>query len=162
MSLLPATFTPGLPSAGATGDFIGRDAHGNTFLLHWHSHAGWEAMGWEGAGDSAWPIKHNLAGQQLGLIVGHLRISAQTATHGEHPDDLAVDRFAAAMKAKLAKKRADGRGGWDRKDECSNWLLSTLLHDHVDKGDPVDVGNLAMMIHQRGETIDASQAEAGQ
>lgn len=70
-----------------------------------------------------------------------------------HPDDLAVDRFAAAMKAKLAKKRDQGRGGWENKDECSQELLSGLLRDHVDKGDPVDVGNLAMMLSQRGETI---------
>jgi hypothetical protein len=70
-----------------------------------------------------------------------------------HPDDLAVDRFAAAMKAKLAQKRAEGRGGWDRKDECSAEFLAELLRRHVEKGDPVDVANLAMMLHQRGETI---------
>jgi len=70
-----------------------------------------------------------------------------------HPDDAAVDRFAAAMKAKLAKKRADGRGGWERKDECSAEFLSDLLRGHVEKGDPLDVGNLAMMLHQRGERI---------
>ena len=70
-----------------------------------------------------------------------------------HPDDLAVDRFAVAMKAKLAQKRAQGRGGWDRKDECSSEFLSRLLREHVEKGDPLDVGNLAMMLHQRGERI---------
>ncbi|CAN7333419.1 hypothetical protein LJR090_002524 [Bosea sp. LjRoot90] len=80
---LSTTFTQGLPPNGATGDFIGRDAHGNTFLLHWHSHAGWEAMGWEGAGDAAWPIKHNLAGQQQGLIVGHLQIAAAATSPTE-------------------------------------------------------------------------------
>lgn len=70
-----------------------------------------------------------------------------------HPDDVAVDRFAAAMKAKLAKKRAEGRGGWDNKDDCSQLFLTSLLREHVEKGDPVDVGNLAMMLHQRGERI---------
>lgn len=70
-----------------------------------------------------------------------------------HPDDLAVDRFAAAMKAKLAKKRDEGRGGWEDKEHCSNAFLSRLLVEHVQKGDPVDVGNLAMMIQQRGESI---------
>lgn len=70
-----------------------------------------------------------------------------------HPDDLAVDHFAAAMKAKLAKKRTEGRGGWDRKDECTAAFLSQLLREHVEKGDPVDVGNLAMMLQQRGERI---------
>lgn len=70
-----------------------------------------------------------------------------------HPDDLAVDRFAAAMKAKLAQKRAEGRGGWDNPDECSIEWLSELLRSHVEKADPVDVGNFAMMIHQRGGRI---------
>lgn len=77
-----------------------------------------------------------------------------------HSDDLAVDRFAAVMKAKLAKKRGEGRGGWDNKDECSPEFLSSLLHGHVIKGDPVDVANLAMMLHQRGETILATPNSA--
>jgi hypothetical protein len=71
----------------------------------------------------------------------------------QHPDDAAVDRFAAAMKAKLAKKRKQGRQGWNDKSECSNSTLVTMLCEHVAKGDPVDVGNFAMMIHQRGERI---------
>lgn len=70
-----------------------------------------------------------------------------------HPDDLAVDRFASTMKVKLAKKRAEGRRGWERKDECTAEFLSQLLREHVEKGDPVDVGNLAMMLQQRGERI---------
>lgn len=81
--------------------------------------------------------------------------SPETQTVGDqHPDDIAVDRFAAAMKAKLAKKRAEGRGGWDNPDECSIAFLSTLLRTHIAKGDPVDVGNFAMMIHQRGGMIE--------
>ncbi len=74
-------------------------------------------------------------------------------TNAPHPDDLAVDRFAAAMKAKLAKKRDEGYGGWDNPEECTIEHLSQLLASHVAKGDPVDVGNLAMMIHQRGGSI---------
>jgi len=70
-----------------------------------------------------------------------------------HSDDIAVDQFAIAMKAKLAKKRAQGRRGWDDKSECTNAFLVKLLCEPVAKGDPVDVGNLAMMIHQRGERI---------
>lgn len=70
-----------------------------------------------------------------------------------HSDDAAVDRFAAVMKAKLAAKRADGRGGWDDKTQCRQQFLSDLLRGHVDKGDPVDVANFAMMLHQRGEVI---------
>lgn len=77
-----------------------------------------------------------------------------------HADDLAVDRFAIAMKAKLAKKRAEGRGGWEDKNQCTGAFLSTLLREHVDKGDPVDVANLAMMLHQRGERVEARTAPA--
>lgn len=76
-----------------------------------------------------------------------------------HPDALAVDRFAAAMKAKLAEKRAEGRSGWDDEEDCSRLFLSQLLRKHVEKGDPIDVGNFAMMLHQREERI-ASLLEA--
>ncbi|MDH0520605.1 hypothetical protein [Achromobacter xylosoxidans] len=76
----------------------------------------------------------------------------------QHPDDIAVDRFAVAMKAKLAKKRAEGRGGWSDQSQCTAAFLSQLLHGHVHKGDPVDVGNLAMMLHQRGDRITLSKA----
>nr|WP_250808377.1 hypothetical protein [Neorhizobium tomejilense] len=82
---------------------------------------------------------HNLTGTLLG--------------ERPHFDDFAVDRFAAAMKAKLAIKRADGYGGWSDPLECTTAFLSDLLVNHVNKGDPVDVGNFAMMIHQRGASI---------
>lgn len=70
-----------------------------------------------------------------------------------HSDDIAVDRFALAMKAKLAAKRSEGYGGWDDPDQCDIDWLSHLLASHVDKGDPVDIGNFAMMIHQRGAAV---------
>lgn len=78
-----------------------------------------------------------------------------------HTDDRHVEEFAAAMRDKLALKRAEGRGGWEDKDHCSNEHLSRLLHEHIAKGDPVDVANFAMMIHQRGERIgdDPGSAE---
>lgn len=70
----------------------------------------------------------------------------------QHPDDAAVDRFAAAMKAKLNEKRREGRrGGWQ---SMTAEQLSALLHEHVRKGDPVDVANLAMMLHQNGQRIE--------
>ena len=68
-----------------------------------------------------------------------------------HPDDDAVDRFAAAMKAKLNENRREGRGGWQ---SMTAEQLSALLHEHVRKGDPVDVANLAMMLHQNGQVIE--------
>ena len=70
----------------------------------------------------------------------------------QHPDDIAVDRFAAAMKAKLAKKREEGRGRWDDPEQCSLSYLGKLLVEHIEKGDPIDICNFAMMIHQRAIT----------
>ena len=67
-----------------------------------------------------------------------------------HADDMAVDSFAADIKAKLATGRAAGRGGWNDPAQCSIERLQGMLVECVTKGDPVDVGALAMMIHQRG------------
>lgn len=70
-----------------------------------------------------------------------------------HTDDIAVDQFAEAMKAKMTRKRAEGRGGWADKTLCTQADLSAMLESHVRKGDPVDVANFAMMLHARGEKI---------
>ncbi len=70
-----------------------------------------------------------------------------------HPDDTAVDRFAAAMKAKLSAARAKGRSGWDDPEACSVEFLARLLKDHMQKvnsGNFEDIANLCMMLHQRG------------
>lgn len=92
---------------------------------------------------------------------GYLTLAARVATlppNGDealapHPDDEAVDRWAVAMKAKLAEARAKGRGGWDDPMRCSPEQLTLMLREHVEKGDPLDVANFAMMIHQRGLRI---------
>lgn len=86
-----------------------------------------------------------------------------TDTHSmgaeQHPDDLAVDRFSAAMakkmKAKLAKKRGQGVTGWDDPEVCHiDYLVSLLLEQIHERAvlDPVDIANIAMMIHERAET----------
>ncbi|WP_156477805.1 hypothetical protein [Sphingomonas sanguinis] len=73
-----------------------------------------------------------------------------------HSDDIAVDRFAALMKAKLASARAKGRGGWDDPSQCSTDYLRTLLHEHIAKGDPVDVANFCMMLAHYGASTTLS------
>ena len=78
----------------------------------------------------------------------------------QHPDDVAVNCFADAMKARLAEKRKAGYGGWQDPNcvsatELSDRLLSSLFR----KGDTVDVANLAMMLHQRCERICPSKSE---
>lgn len=77
-----------------------------------------------------------------------------------HPDDQAVDRFAAAMKAKLKWEREErGRGGWQAMSEED---LSRLLYEHLPKQDPVDVANFCMMRSLNGQVIrtPAEQREA--
>ncbi|MCH4542965.1 hypothetical protein [Ochrobactrum sp. A-1] len=93
--------------------------------------------------------------KRAGLDLHHQTIAAaiRALSSPGHADDLAVDRFAIAMKQKLAKKREEGRGGWENKDDCSAEYLSYLLIQHIWKGDPVDIANLAMMLHQRGERV---------
>lgn len=73
-----------------------------------------------------------------------------------HPDTQAVYRCADAMADKMRESRIKGRSGWDNKEQCSAQYLSDLLRSHVEKGDPIDVANFAMMLHQRGERISAA------
>jgi|GEM_PF-6360166 len=75
-----------------------------------------------------------------------------TQTAQQHPDDEAVDRFAAAMKVKLAAGRAKGRTGWDDPNVVSVEYLAEQLVEHLGKGNAgtfEDIGAFAMMLHQR-------------
>lgn len=93
---------------------------------------------------------------------GTMRVArAVLASHApSHSDDDAVDHFAQVMKGKLAKKRGEGLGGWNDKTQCSAERLSQMLRCHIEKGDPVDVANLAMMLYERGERITSAGGEA--
>lgn len=88
-----------------------------------------------------------------------LRYNAPEAAAEADLDERAVESFAVMMLLKLAKSRAKGRGGWHRKDECDGGALSHLLREHVDKGDPIDVGLFSMMLQERGEAIAPELAE---
>src|SRR5688500_8707654 len=56
-----------------------------------------------------------------------------------------VDSFAHAMKEKLMRKwMRDGKAGWDD-PEWRDHIRESLTR-HVEKGDMVDVANLAMML----------------
>lgn len=91
--------------------------------------------------------------EPLMTVAQHNRILAALSAQqsAQHPDDAAVDRFAAAMKSKLAKSREKGRHGWQT---ASAAHLSSLLYHHMYKADPLDVANLAMMLHQNGQVIE--------
>ena len=69
-----------------------------------------------------------------------------------HPDDIAIDTFAQAMKNKMARQREKGFSGWDDKSQCTEEYLAQLLVKSISKGDPVDVANFAMMLFNRGAT----------
>lgn len=72
----------------------------------------------------------------------------------EMTDAEAVDKFARAMKRKMARKSREGRHGWDDPVQCSTDYLAHLLADELmaDDGhpDPVNIGNYAMMLYNRG------------
>ena len=74
MNPLSTDLAKGMPPAGAAGDFIGRDVAGNLYLLRWQDGAGWQALGWEGAGEAARPSCRRIAGTDLGLITAHRAI----------------------------------------------------------------------------------------
>lgn len=83
---------------------------------------------------------------ELHAVIGELLASpppAATLGKAEHPDDIAVDVFAVELKAKLAKAREKGRGGWQG---CDPAVLSRMLREHVEKGDPRDVANFCMFL----------------
>lgn len=67
------------------------------------------------------------------------------------PDDMAVDRFADAMKEKLRIAREKGQHGWQH---LTAEAITLALMDHLLKGDPVDVANFAMFLHQTQRGID--------
>lgn len=107
-----------------------------------------ENLAWEDADDArrmAEIIRNELAGMKAkARPVGRCE---------QHPDDHAVDLFAAAMKAKMAQAREGGRSGWDDPEQCKIEHLSSCLSEHLVKnnaGNYVDVANYCMMLHRRG------------
>jgi hypothetical protein len=60
----------------------------------------------------------------------------------------------------MAKSRAKGRSGWEDKTDCPAECLQQLLIEHLAKGDPVDIGNYAMMLFNRGENTVAPATPA--
>lgn len=90
---------------------------------------------------------------ELAVILAGIAAAPTPPAQEAHPDDKAVDRFAAAMKAKLAQARAKGRSGW----QDPAWTpaqISQALRQHVEKGDPCDVANYCMFLWARGARIE--------
>lgn len=107
-------------------------------------------------------VKGGFAGSEAGMeLLEALDWPDAAPVQAQHSDDVAIDRFAATMKEKMAASRAKGRSGWDDPEQCSVENLAAMLCQHVEKGDPVDIANFAMMIHERhGSAIDVYEALA--
>ena len=93
----------------------------------------------------------------MALDLARIALDFKHLVEPQHPDDAAVDALAVLMKAKLAKQRAKGCGGWDT--DCTQERLSDLLRTHVNKGDPVDVAKFCAFLAARGEMICLTDAE---
>lgn len=72
----------------------------------------------------------------------------------EAMDEVLVEAAASMMRHKLAKARDTGRSGWWNPKECTARGLREAMEAHVEKGDPVDVMNLAAMVAVR-EMLEA-------
>lgn len=78
----------------------------------------------------------------------HLDEKSLMGLPDDHADAYMVDRSSAAMLAKMVMSAEKGRGGWHT-DQCSDAQLLQMLKEHVEKGDMVDVLNLAGMLFVR-------------
>lgn len=83
------------------------------------------------------------------LVAENQALRAKLAPAGNHPDDFAVASFAEQLKAKMRACRAQGRSGWNDPLLCPTAHLQRLLAESIGKGDPIDTGNYAMMLHNR-------------
>jgi hypothetical protein len=123
------------PAAGGPSRRIHRlRAHGNTFLLRWHSRDGWLALGWEGAGDAGWPVLHPLTGDKQGLITGHVEIAGSggdagtegaAVKNGSRP----VDRHPQGVRALALAGTAQVKPlAWREPEKLTNvWTADSVL-----------------------------------
>lgn len=87
-------------------------------------------------------IARSEAVAELKYEIERLRAALSKALSGSD-DDRAIADFSRAMATKMAICRVKGRDGWQT---CPIETLWAMLREHVEKGDPIDVGNFAMMI----------------
>lgn len=111
------------------------------------------AVGWEVNGVCFQRIETGGTVRRGAVTTSGMELWWNQEQPAQHPDDQAVDRFAAAMKDKLSKAREKGRSGWET---CPAEDLSQMLREHVEKGDPRDVANFAKMLWNLGAGIAAT------
>jgi hypothetical protein len=66
----------------------------------------------------------------------------------EEADSILCEFTSYHMRQKLEKKRNDGKHGWFN-STCTNVNLMEMLKEHLNRGDMIDVINLAAMIEAR-------------
>ncbi len=71
----------------------------------------------------------------------------------QHPDDVAIDRCAAAMKKRMAEFRKVGRGGWDDPNKMSVTELRYHFRQAYYKATQIwiDICVLSVMIWNRSQ-----------
>lgn len=76
-----------------------------------------------------------------------------------HRDERCIEYLANLMREKMKFSReVKGRSGWQ---DMPADVLSAMLREHVEKGDPVDVANFCMMLAAKRAPISArTDAEA--
>lgn len=95
--------------------------------------------------------RETLEAAHAGMLAAAPQAPVVDAARAEqHPDDVAIDAFAVAMKAKMARAREKGRAGWE---QCDPADLSRMLREHVEKGDPRDVANFCMFLWYQAASI---------
>lgn len=82
-------------------------------------------------------------------VDSHIIEIIRNAGHaGKHSDDIALDEFVAAMKERMAQKRAEGLYGWD--DPITVPITQLMqLADECAVGLPVDRAIYCAMLHHR-------------
>lgn len=97
-----------------------------------------------------------------GTIRYHLPDILKATAVEQHPDDEAVDKFAAAMHARMTECRLKGKEGWDDPERCPpgslahSCMIAAVRADQLQSAGTdtlenwVDVANFAMMIWARG------------
>ena len=85
-----------------------------------------------------------------GVLIDEIEIKGYLPHSAAVGDNTAVEALAQHMRGKLTAARLKGRGGWQN---CPPQVLSDMLHEHVTKGDPVDVANFCAFLSTLGSPI---------
>lgn len=99
--------SPGLPEAGAPGQWLGRDRHGTVYTLRWiPERQCWGALGWDASDPrQPWPHLVLLRDESENFIIGHVEGPAIAPAGGKTIS-------AALLLVTLAPMAAAAMWGW--------------------------------------------------